>query len=65
MVFKQWFHTLVSIGIVLIISAKPTEEIKDRADKVGDDIGEGVNDIADGAGNAADKAGDALSDALN
>lgn len=41
-----------------------TNEAESRADKVGDDIGNGVDDVADGVGGAVDEAGNAVKDAL-
>ena len=40
-------------------------EAESKADKVGDDLGNGVREAASGAGGAVNQAGNAVSDALD
>ena len=40
-------------------------EAESKADKVGDDLGNGVREAASGAGGAVNEAGNAVSDALD
>ena len=41
-----------------------TNEASSKANRIGDDIGNGVDDLADGVGGAVDNAGNVVRDAL-